>query len=456
MSKYLVIVESPTKAKTIVGMLSKDFEVASSMGHIIDLPSNCLAIDIEKGFVPSYKVIRGKEKILLLLKKKAKNKEAVYIATDPDREGEAIGWHIKNSLAQENDKFYRVVFHEITEEAVKEAFTSPRELDTSKINAQQARRLLDRIVGYYLSPFLWKKVVRGLSAGRVQSVALRFIVEREEEIKRFVPKTTYGIEANFRVNKDSFKAKLVSFKGKKGVFERKEEAEEAIAILKQDRFLVKDIKKKKTKRKPPPPFTTSLLQQEAFNKLKFTSKKTMLIAQRLYEGVEINKEMVGLITYMRTDSFRIADKAKLQVKGFIKERWGEDYLPEKEYKYKEKKGAQLAHEAIRPTAVDREPLVVEKYLTSDEVKLYTLIWKRFVASFMKEAVFEDTKVEIGGKAGIFVSEGREVIFDGFLKLGDRGETKFLPSLEKGEEVILENIRVVEHTTKPPPRFTDAS
>ncbi|MEM7816960.1 MAG: type I DNA topoisomerase, partial [Candidatus Aenigmatarchaeota archaeon] len=355
MSKYLVIVESPTKAKTIFSILGKDYEVNSSMGHIVDLPSNRLAIDIKNGFIPSYQVIKGKSKIISKLRKSAKNKEVVYIATDPDREGEAIGWHIKEKLSKDTKKFYRVVFHEITEEALKEAFNSPKDLDINKVNAQIARRVLDRIVGYFLSPLLWRKIVRGLSAGRVQSVALKFIVERENEIKNFVPKTTYTIKAKFKFGQEIFEAKLEKYKGKEGVFSTKDEALACIDEIKKDSFLVEKIVIKETKRKPPPPYNTSLLQQDAFSSLKFSSQKSMLIAQRLYEGLQIKEVNLGLITYMRTDSFYIAPKAKKEGLEFVEREFGKNYVREKDYFYKEKKGAQLAHEAIRPTSIYRTP-----------------------------------------------------------------------------------------------------
>ena len=456
MSKYLVIVESPTKERTIASILGAEYEVTSSMGHIVDLPSRSLSVDIEGGFVPSYRVIPSRKKIAGLLKKKAKGKEAIYLATDPDREGEAISWHIRNILDSKGRKFYRIVFHEITESAVKEAFSSAGELDINKVNAQKVRRILDRIVGYYLSPLLWKKIVRGLSAGRVQSVALKFIVERENEIQKFVPKTTYELEALFKKGNTAFKARLKKFNGSKAVFSAKADALEALKALEKSCFLVKGISRRKFKRNPPPPFTTSLLQQDAFNKLRFSSKKTMVVAQKLYEGIEIKDKMLGLITYMRTDSFHVADKAKDEVKSFIKDKFGIDYLSEKEYKHKEKKSAQLAHEAIRPTSSRREPDSIREYLTHDEERLYELIWKRFVISFMKEALFESLTVTIGDDSADFVSEDKRVVFDGFLRVLGLSEDKMLPQLKKGEELLPENIEIVEKTTKPPPRFTDAS
>jgi len=459
MSRYLVVVESPTKAKTIFAILGKDYEVFSSKGHLIDLPSNRLAVQINKGFVPTYRVIPGKEKILSQLKKRAKNKEIIYLATDPDREGEAISWHIKEKLDKRDAEFYRVIFHEITEDALKEAFSSPTQLDMNKVNAQVARRVLDRIVGYFLSPLLWRKIVRGLSAGRVQSVALKFIVEREREIKDFIPKTTYQIVARFRKEGKEFEAKLEKFKGGKAVFEDKKEAQDILEKTKKERFYVREVIKKETKRKPPPPYTTSLLQQDAFTKLKFSSRKTMLIAQRLYEGVQMKGVGVGLITYMRTDSFRIAPKAKKEAKEFILHNFGDEFLSPKEYRYKEKKNVQLAHEAIRPTSVWRRPPEIEEFLKEDEKKLYELIWKRFIASFMKEAIFENTKVylESQDEEFEFIAEARRIIFEGYLKILEKEwEEKKLPSLNEKEEIELLECKVSEHTTKPPPRFNDAS
>lgn len=457
MSKYLVIVESPTKARTIFAILGKDYEVTSSMGHVVDLPANKLSVDVEHDFTPIYRVIKGKEKIISQLKNKAEDKEIIYIATDPDREGEAIGWHIRDKLTQEGRVFYRIVFHEITEDALKEAFNAPGDLDINRVNAQMARRVLDRIVGYNLSPLLWKKIVRGLSAGRVQSVALKFIVEREKEVQKFIPKITYSIEAKFKIGNNSFEAGLDQYKGNKAVFENKDEALRCIEEIKKDVFSVKEIVKKEAKRKPQPPYTTSLLQQDAFSKLRFTSQRTMFIAQKLYEGIQIKDAMVGLITYMRTDSFSVSAKAKGEVKEFITGSFGENYLPKKEYHYKEKKGAQLAHEAIRPTSVYRTPQELENFLTPDEVKLYTLIWKRFSASFMREAVFENTKVFLTSENAQFVAEGKRMIFDGYLKVfGVEEEDNQLPFLNQGDQLILENLEVKEHSTKPPARFNDAS
>lgn len=456
MSKYLVIVESPTKAKTIHAILGADYEITSSMGHIVDLPSSRVSIDIANNFAPRYKIIPGKEKILKQLKKSAKGKEIVYIATDPDREGEAIGWHIKESLAKEAKKFYRITFHEITEEALKEAFANPSDLDMNKVNSQIARRVLDRVVGYNLSPLLWKKIVRGLSAGRVQSVALKFVVDREKEINEFKPKTTYGIEATFTINNEVFSAKLNKYKANKAIFETKEEAQKCVDEISKEVFNVKDIIKKQLKRNPPSPLTTSLLQQDAFNKLRFSSQRTMIVAQKLYEGIQIKETMVGLITYMRTDSFAISDRAKEEAKEFITKEFGQDYATKKEYKHKTKKLAQLAHEAIRPTSIYRQVKDVASYLSEEEIKLYDLIWKRFIASRMSEAISESTKVIIASDSAEFIAEGKKIVFEGYLKVFGVDDEIKLPELNIKDNVGLEKYMVSEHTTKPPARFNDAS
>ncbi|MDP2922282.1 MAG: type I DNA topoisomerase [Candidatus Omnitrophota bacterium] len=458
MDKFLVIVESPTKAKTIHAILGEGYEVTSSMGHVVDLASNKLSVDIKKGFLPHYRVIPGKEKVIAALKKSAQDKEIIYIATDPDREGEAIGWHIKEQLAKVGNKFCRVVFHEITEDALREAFANPGELDIHKINSQLARRVLDRIVGYLLSPLLWKKIVRGLSAGRVQSVALKFIVEREKEIKSFIPKTTFYIEAAFKCPAGTFKTRLAKYKNKEAIFENKEGALKCIEAIKHEHFAVKEVIRKEIKRKPPSPLTTSLLQQDAFNKLRFSSQKTMLVAQRLYEGTQIKEKSVGLITYMRTDSFHIAEHAKGEIKEFVRSQFGKNYLPQIEYRHKEKKGAQLAHEAIRPTSINREPSFITDFVSTDETRLYELIWKRTLASYMHEALFENTKACVASNLAEFIAEGKKLIFDGFLKVFDKGEEEeiLLPDLKKGETIELLNCEIAERTTKPPPRFNDAS
>ncbi|MCM8831030.1 MAG: type I DNA topoisomerase [Candidatus Omnitrophica bacterium] len=457
MAKYLVIVESPTKAKTIVSILGEDYDVVSTMGHIVDLPQSKLGVDIKNGFAPQYQIIPGKEKIIKQLKSKAKDKEAIYIATDPDREGEAIGWHIKERILETNSHCWRIIFHEITEDALKEAFKNLTQFDQNLINSQIARRVLDRLVGYKLSPLLWKKIVRGLSAGRVQSVALKFIVEREEQINKFVPKKTFSIEANFKTQAgDVFKARLEKYKANDAIFQKKEDAVKVLEEIKRQLIKVKSIIKKEIKRPPPPPYTTSLLQQDAFNKLRFSSQKTMFIAQKLYEGVDIGQERVGVITYMRTDSFYINEKAKKEAEDFIKINFGVDYLPTTEYKYKKQKGAQLAHEAIRPTSIYRKPQDLQQFVETQEFLLYKIIWERFVACRMREAIFENKKVLIFSDDCEFVAEGKKLIFDGFLKILGEEKEEILPPLSEGEILTIQDINIIEHTTKPPARFNDAS
>jgi len=456
MSKYLVIVESPTKARTITSILGDDYDVTSSMGHIIDLPPNSLSIDVDNGFAPSYRIIPGKEKIIAELKKKAKGKEMIYLATDPDREGEAISWHIQNTLAGKKRKFSRVTFHEITKDAVKEAFTHAQDLDLNKVEAQKSRRVLDRIVGYNLSPLLWKKIVRGLSAGRVQSVALKFIVEREREIEKFIPVTTYEIEAECTFKDEEFSAKLKKFNDKKAIFEKESVAKEAVEFLKNQEYKIYQINKKETKRKPQAPYITSSLQQDAFNKLRFSSKRTMVVAQKLYEGIELKGEMQGLITYMRTDSFKVADKAKKETRNFVNKSFGENYVSQTDYKYKEKKSAQGAHEAIRPTNVENTPARMKDFLGADEHRLYELIWNRFVSCFMREAIIEYSHILVGNKATHFDVEGKKIVFDGFLKILGREDEKFIPDIKKNDPAQIINIQDLEKRTKPPGRFTDAS
>ncbi|MCP4652675.1 MAG: type I DNA topoisomerase, partial [Candidatus Omnitrophica bacterium] len=457
-SKFLVIVESPTKAKTIYNILGDEYDVTSSMGHIVDLPTKRISVDVENEFEPHYRVIPGKEKIIALLKKKAKGKEIVYLATDPDREGEAISWHIKDVLSEVGKQFFRVTFHEITESALKDAIAHPGELDLKKIDAQTARRVLDRIVGYYLSPLLWKKIVRGLSAGRVQSIALKFVVDREKEISEFIPRTTYSIEAKLKDKDNIFAAKLTKYEGnKKLFFDNKEEALKCVEDLKKESFSVSGLAKKQTKRKPSPPHTTSLLQQDAYGRLRFSSQKTMYVAQKLYEGTDIKGKSVGLITYMRTDSFYVNPKAKTEAKEFIVARFGENYLPEKEHRYKEKKGAQRAHEAIRPTSIYRDPPNISNFISGDENRLYEVIWSRFIASLMKEAIFENSKMFLSSSLAEFTAEGKKLVFEGFLKVFGRSEEETpLPDLKKGDKVELLDFKIIEHTTKPPPHYNDAS
>ena len=478
MSKSLVIVESPTKANTINKFLGSDYLVRSSMGHIKDLPSSKMGIDVENDFKPQYVTIPQRKKTLTQLKKELAGKTNLYLAADPDREGEAISWHLSNLLGN-GKKIQRVSFHEITKEAVQEAFKHPRDLDMNLVNAQQARRILDRIVGYSLSPLLWKKVGRGLSAGRVQSVAVKLIVEREREIQAFVSQEYWDIEAELekkrtedrgqRTEKTSFKAKLDKIEDKKAEIKAGQEAQDLVEEIKKQQFAVSQAKESKKKRNPSPPFTTSKLQQEAFNKLHFSVSKTMKVAQDLYEGVELGEsETVGLITYMRTDSVNISKEAQRGARDYILKKFGSKYYPEIPNVYKSKKTAQEAHEAIRPTTPFHDPELIKKYLTPDQFKLYKLIWDRFISSQMSAAVFNVTTVDITAGRFLFKAIGTTVLFDGFtvmyqadpspsydgaeMKEGGAG----LPKLSAGEKLDLIALSPSQHFTKPPPRYSDAS
>ncbi len=466
MSKSLIIVESPAKARTIGKILKKGYVVESSMGHIVDLPATKMGVDLENNYEPSYKVIKGRKKILDVLKKGAKKKDKIYLATDPDREGEAIAWHIMNKIGVDKE-FLRVEFHEITEQAVKEAFSHPKEIDLRKVEAQIARRILDRIVGYQLSPLLWKKVGSGLSAGRVQSVALRLIVEREREIKAFKPKEYWQIEVELKKKEvregqvDSFRARLDKKDNEKIEILKKEDADLIKKELKQSTFTVDDVKKSDKKRRPSAPFITSTLQQDSFNKLRFTANRTMRTAQQLYEGIELGEQgPVGLITYMRTDSARVSDVALKEVRNYIADSFGEEYLPSKPNTYKVKKSAQGAHEAIRPTSLKNNPEKIQKYLTPEQLKLYELIWRRFVASQMNAAIFEVTSAKIKSGNYLLSASGSQIKFDGFLKiyLEDNQDSAYsgLPHLSKNEILDLVKIHESQHFTKPPARFSEAT
>jgi DNA topoisomerase-1 len=487
MSKKLVIVESPAKSKTIKKFLGPDYTVEASMGHLIDLPKSSLGVDIEKDFEPEYIVIPERKKQLAMLKKEADEKEAVYLAQDPDREGEAISWHLRNALSAEGKakkgkskeskpredkhkgkkKFFRVTFDEITKEAVTNAFKHPREIDMNLVNAQQARRILDRLVGYTLSPLLWKKVSRGLSAGRVQSVAVRLIVEREDEIKKFNPEEYWDIEADLKrkgdMPKDKFRAKLEKYQGRPFEMKKRADAEKAVAILKKEHYVVADIRETKKRKKPYPPFTTSKMQQEAFNKLRFSSVKTMHVAQTLYEGVEIGGEgSVGLITYMRTDSVRISREAQDEARSYILEKYGKKYYPDTPNFYKSKKSAQEAHEAIRPAVPLMEPDKIKQYLTPDQLKLYTLIWNRFISSQMSEALMAQTTVDIKAAEFLFRASNTKVAFDGYMVLyeidTDKEENREgkMPLLSVDEPLDMLELVHSQHFTKPPPRYSDGT
>jgi DNA topoisomerase-1 len=462
----LVIVESPTKAKTIGKILGDNYSVISSLGHLVDLPQKELGIDIEKNFQPSYVVISGRQKVVSALKKESEGKDNIYVATDPDREGEAIGWHIKNRFLKEK-KVSRVIFHEITPLAVKEAFAQPRDFDLKMIEAQAGRRILDRIVGYFLSPLLWKKVARGLSAGRVQSVALRLIVEREKQINSFISQEYWEIEAELKkkAKGEHFIAQLEKIEDKKIEIKNKAQGDFLVNDIKGKTFIVQDVKQTEKKRNPSPPFITSTLQQEAFNKLKFNANRTMIVAQQLYEGIDIGEDIpVGLITYMRTDSTHVASEAIGTVRSYITERFGKDYLPQTPNIYKVKKFIQAAHEAIRPTHILREPESLKKFLSPDQYKIYDLIYRRFLASQMVPARYLVTTVDIQAGKYLFVASGTSLIFAGFIIVynkenaeeEDRKQKNIIPPLEKEEILDLIKLLPSQHFTKPPPRFSDSS
>ncbi len=486
MAKSLVIVESPSKAKTINKYLGSDFKVLASVGHIKDLPKKGIGIDFENNFEPTYDVIPGKEKVIRELKAAAKDAETIYVATDPDREGEAIGWHIKEELegrGKNKKTVRRVLFNEITKSAIQESFRHPTEIDVHLVEAQQARRLLDRIVGYQISPLLWDKVRRGLSAGRVQSVAVRLIVEREREILAFTPTEYWTITANLaaslpphfdarllRVDEKTVKSTDFDKDIKKSEIHIKTEEQAAglVSEIERQTFKVASVVTKEKKRNPVPPFITSKLQQEASRKLRFAVKKTMQVAQRLYEGIEIGQEgLVGLITYMRTDSTRVADSALTEVRDLIGSQYGSDYLPEKPIYYRSKKDAQDAHEAIRPTSAMRTPDSVARYLGKDELALYKLIWQRFVASQMIPAIFDQTTIDIAaGERFVFRATGSVVKFNGFLAVYEEGKDEKdeedeeqalkLPRVKEGEQLALKKLTPDQHFTEPPPRYTEAT
>ncbi len=461
MSKALVIVESPTKVKTINKILGEKFKVVSSMGHLIDLPKSTLGVDVESDFTPKFVVVRAKQKVLTNLKKEAKTKKDIYIATDPDREGEAIGWNIANQIG-DSKKFYRVVFHEITKEAVLKAFEHTHEFDAKKVEAQVTRRVLDRIVGYQISPLLWKKVGSRLSAGRVQSVALRLIVERERAIAGFVPQEYWEISVDLQKQglKEILPAQLEKIDDKKTELNTNDDAQNIAEEIKKQEFQAANIVQKEVKRNPLPPFITSTLQQEAFNKLGFNTTKTMIIAQQLYEGIDIGQETVGLITYMRTDSVNIAQEAITRVRDFIKQNYGAKYLPPKHNVYKSKKSAQEAHEAIRPTDVMRKPEDLKQFLDADQYELYDLIWKRFVACQMVPALYRQIRVEITAGRFLFSASGSTLIFDGYQSLDKESRSEEdkidLSHYVKGDKFNLLKVTPSQHFTKPPARYSEAS
>jgi len=488
LSKGLVIVESPAKAKTIQKYLGKGFTVEASLGHVKDLPKSTLGVDTDNEFDTEYIVIPGKEKVLIKLKKLAESADHIYLAPDPDREGEAIAAHLADELGTNGDKkkkkkktkdkdvnglrIQRVTFNEITQRAVREAFEHPREIDQNLVDAQQARRVLDRLVGYQVSPLLWDKVRRGLSAGRVQTVALRLIVEREREIKAFEKKEYWTIDAHLNASKPpAFDARFVGKGEEKIEVGNGEDAEKIRAFVEKADWLVRSVDRKERRRNATPPFTTSKLQQDSSRKLRFSVKRTMMIAQRLYEGVELGEEgLVGLITYMRTDSTRVSNEALAEVREMIAKDFGPQYLPEQPNTFKSKKGAQEAHEAIRPTSAVRHPDSVKQYLKEDEFKVYKLIWQRFIASQIMPAVFDQTTVDIDAKQGNdsywFRVTGSVMKFDGFLKVYEESkegkddedeELKHkLPPLEPGQKLTLKELKPEQHFTEPPPRYNEAS
>lgn len=470
MAKSLVIVESNAKTKTISKFLGPGYDVLSSVGHIKDLPKQRLGVDLEDNFEPEYITIRGKGKILNQLRKSAIGAEDIYIATDPDREGEAIAYHLAEEIKTNKNNIHRVLFNEITEKAVKQALENPTKIDLQKVAAQKARRVVDRLVGYQVSPILWRTVYRGLSAGRVQSVALRLICEREEEIENFVPEEYWSIKAELQGKKtEPFFSKLIKIEDKFPELPNEQKTLEIIEDLRTQTYLVKDIRKKQVSRSPAPPFTTSTMQQAAARRLGYTSKKIMMIAQQLYEGIELGTEgSVGLITYMRTDSTRISEEALQAAREYIFVNYGKEYLPHSARKFKVKSGAQDAHEAIRPTSMQREPRSIKRYLTSEQFKLYELIWKRFVASQMEAARLEITTIDISaGDRYLFRTTGSIILFRGFLQVyedvsgendeKDSEENMQIPKdLQVGEILQLLDLIPQQHFTKPPPRYSESS
>ena len=453
-----MIVESPTKAKTIDKYLGRNYKVVASKGHLRDLPKSRMGVDLENEFQPDYITIRGRGPTVKELKKLASKAENVYLAADPDREGEAIAWHINHLLGLDDNKENRVVFNEITKEAVKEAFKQPRRINDDLVHAQQARRILDRIVGYSISPLLWKKVKRGLSAGRVQSTALKLIIDRENEIRAFKPEEFWTIPGVFSKNRSKFEANYYGIKGQKKDLSSESDVKEITNLLELDKtFSVINIEEKERRRKPLPPFTTSTLQQEASNRLNFRTGKTMMIAQQLYEGINLGKGAVGLITYMRTDSTRISATAKGDALNFIDKEYGSTYKG-KGVGGINQKGAQDAHEAIRPSDVSLTPESIEDKLTRDQLRLYSLIWARFVASQMADAVFDTVRVDIEQNNVQFRSNGQRIKFDGFLKVYHFSKTKdnILPELQVGDQIKANSINPEQHFTQPPARYNEAS
>src|SRR5437588_751703 len=479
-SSTLVVVESPAKAKTIKKYLGSGYVVKASVGHVMDLPKSKIGVDIENGFQPVYEVIEAKKKVVAELKAAAKGAQLILLATDPDREGEAIAWHVYEQLKRTKIPAQRILFNEITKKAIQEEIQKPLQLNRDLYDAQQARRVLDRLVGYQISPILWKKVRRGLSAGRVQSVAVRLVVEREEEIAKFVPVEYWSIEADLRAAlPPQFRAKLIRLDGQKAEIATGEVARPLVETLRREKFVVAEVTKKERRRNAPPPFITSKLQQDAANRLGFTAKKTMTLAQRLYEGVELGDEgQTALITYMRTDSVRLSPDAVAGARAYVAQRWGKEYLPAEPVQFKTKKSAQDAHEAIRPTALDHPPERVKPFLEKDMYRLYELIWNRFIACQMVPAVFDQTTADITAGRATFRATGQILKFAGYLAVyGQEAESppeeagaekmegedeekgdvsRQLPPLAEGQKLELVQLIPEQHFTQPPPRFTEAS
>ncbi|MBU5426521.1 type I DNA topoisomerase [Tissierella pigra] len=466
MQKNLVIVESPAKAKTIERFLGKNYKVVASVGHIRDLPKSTLGIDIDKQFEPKYITIRGKGPVIKELKNEAKKSKKIFLATDPDREGEAISWHLAYILGIDEKDKVRVEFNEITKDAIKNAIKKPRELDLSLVDAQQARRVLDRLVGYKISPLLWRKIRKGLSAGRVQSVAVKLICDRENEIQNFIPEEYWSIKANLEKDKEKFDATFygenIENKEKKIDLKNKSEVDRILDKIDLDNFVVTNVKKGNKRRNPYPPYTTSTLQQDASKKLGFTTKKTMIVAQQLYEGIDIKGEgSVGLITYMRTDSTRVSKEAIQSAISFIKENYGDKYTNNgNDYTNKSKKDSQDAHEGIRPTDILKTPTLIRDSLTQDQFKLYKMIWERFLGSQMTPAVYNTISVTINSNDVLFKSNGSKLTFDGFLRIyvtSDEEEKDMkIPLLDIGDRLLVNKIIPNQHFTQPPGRYTEAS
>ncbi len=466
MSKSLVVVESPTKIRTLKKYLGPDFDVAATVGHIKDLPVKKLGISIEDGFKPQYTTVQGKEKVIRTLKKAAGNLNDIYLAPDPDREGEAIAWHTAEILKKKGRRFHRVLFHELTQNAIKAAMASPQQLDRHKFESQQARRILDRLVGYLISPILWQKVQRGLSAGRVQSVAVRMICERERQIQAFEPEEYWSLTAQLEGDTPPlFLAKLIKKHDKKLRIPDEKAAQAVLKELEEANFKVEKVVQKTQRRNPYPPFTTSKLQQEAIRRLGFSARKTMVVAQQLYEGLELGPgEPIGLITYMRTDSTRLAEEAIHEARHLIKDEFGTEYLPPQPRVFKNRKKAQDAHEAVRPTSVTREPKHIARFLSKDQLALYELIWKRFVACQMKSALFDKTSVTISVAPYTFQASGSLMRFSGFMALyassndkeSQPENNKALPRLSEGMALKCHQLEPKQHFTQPPPRFSEAS